>query len=325
MQVLHQLPKIDDPRILAGTETMDDAGVYAIDKNIAIVQTVDVLTPIADDPHTFGQIVAANAMSDVYAMGGKPITGLTIMSYPPDKIDTTTIGSILIGVADKFKEAGAVIIGGHTIKDSEIKCGVAVTGIVKPDSIITNAKAKPGDALILTKPLGTGIISTALKMGKASDDAIKKINQNMSQLNKTACEAMLEIGVSSATDITGFGLLGHALEMAEASRVSMVVDVRRVPIIGEALTLAKQKLFPGGSVKNFEFVKPKVKYAEGIDSEMQMLLCDAQTSGGLLLAIPEEKSEKLLKLLHERGVMQAEIIGAVCDEHHKKIVVEKSG
>jgi selenide,water dikinase len=325
MQVLHQLPKVDDPRILAGTETMDDAGVYAIDKNIAVVQTVDVLTPIADDPHIFGQIVAANAMSDVYAMGGKPITGLTIMSYPPDKIDTKTIGLILTGVADKFKEADAVIIGGHTIKDREIKCGVAVTGIVKPDSIITNAKAKPGDTLILTKPLGTGIISTALKMGKASDDAIKEINQNMSQLNKSACEAMLEIGVSSATDITGFGLLGHALEMAEASHVSMVIDAYRVPIIEEALLLAKQKLFPGGSVKNFEFVKPQVQYAQGVDNEMQMLLCDAQTSGGLLLAVPEEKSAKLLNLLHERGVVSAQIIGAVGDEQHTKIVIEKSG
>ena len=304
---------------------MDDAGVYAINKDTAIVQSVDILTPIADDPYIFGQIVAANSLSDIYAMGAKPLTALTMINYPPDKIDTGTIARILTGIADKLKEAGACIIGGHTIKDSEIKCGVAVTGIVKPDSIITNSKGKPGDALILTKPLGTGIISTALKMGKASDDAIKKINQNMSQLNKAACDAMLEIGVSSATDITGFGLLGHALEMAEASRVSMTIDVHQVPIIEEALTLAKQKLFPGGSVKNFEFVKPKVKYAEGIGSEMQMLLCDAQTSGGLLLAVPDEKSEKLLKLLHDRGVTSAHIIGAVCDEQHKKIVVEKSG
>jgi selenide,water dikinase len=324
MQVLHRLPKFNDPKILVGGEAMDDAGVYEIDKNIAIVQSVDILTPIADDPYIFGQIVAANSLSDIYAMGAKPLTALAIINYPPDKIDTGTIARILTGIADKVKEAGACIIGGHTIKDSEIKCGVSVTGIVKPDSIITNAKAKPGDTLILTKPLGTGIISTALKMGKASADAIKKINHHMSQLNKNACEAMIEIGISSATDITGFGLLGHALEMAEASRVSMVIDAYRVPVIKEAFTLAKQKLFPGGSVKNFEFVKPKVKYAEGIDSEMQLLLCDAQTSGGLLLAVPDEKSEQLLNLLHERGVMQAEIIGAVCDEQYKKIIIEKS-
>jgi selenide,water dikinase len=324
MQVLHQLPKFDDPKILVGGDAMDDAGVYEIDKNTAIVQSVDILTPIADDPYIFGQIVAANSLSDIYAMGAKPLTALTMINYPPDKIDTESIGKILSGVADKLKEAGASIIGGHTIKDSEVKCGVAVTGIVKPDSIITNNNAKPGDALILTKPLGTGIISTALKMGKASVDAIKKINQNMSQLNKIACETMLEVGVSSATDVTGFGLLGHALEMAEASNVSMTIYANQVPIIEETLDYAKQKLFPGGTIKNFEFVKPRVSFTQNIASELQMILCDAQTSGGLLIAVSDRRSSELLSLLIKKGVTSACLIGKVVEPRQKKIYFEKT-
>lgn len=324
MQVLHRLPKFDDPKILIGGEAMDDAGVYALDDNLAIVNTVDILTPISDDPYIFGQIVAANSLSDVYAMGGRPITGLSIISYPPDKIDIEIISTILTGVADKMKEAGACIIGGHTIKDAEIKCGIAVTGLVNPEKIISNSAAHPGDKIIFTKPLGTGIISTAMKTGEASMGAIRKINDSMCQLNKTASEAMLEIGVSSATDVTGFGLLGHALEMAEASNVSMMILAHRVPIFKEALGLAKKKFLPGGSIKNFEFVKPKVEYAQDINAEMQMLLCDAQTSGGLLIAVPDKQSDKLLKLLRKKGAASAQIIGKVVESKEKRIFVEGS-
>jgi len=323
MKVLHQLPKFNDPKLLVGGETMDDAGVYLIDKNIAVVQSVDIFTPIADDPYIFGQIVAANSLSDIYAMGAKPITALSIISFPVDKIDNEIVAEILKGVADKVKEAGAVIIGGHTLKDTEIKCGLSVTGLVAPDKIITNCHAKVGDRIILTKPLGTGIISTALKAGFAPPRAVEEINYFMTQLNRNACDAMVEVGVSSATDITGFGLLGHALQMTEFSDVSMVIDSTEVPIIDEARELAKMSLFPAGSVKNFEFVKPKVNFAENVTQELQMLLCDAQTSGGLFISVPKEKSNNLLKLLFEKGVTSAHIIGEVVDKREKMIYVEK--
>ncbi len=321
MQVLHQLPKFDDPKILVGGTHMDDAAVYKIDENTAIVQTVDILTPIADDPYIFGQIVAANSLSDIYAMGAKPITSLSILCYPPEKIDNKIVNSMLKGAADKVKEAGACIIGGHTLKDTEVKCGLAVTGIVAPDKIVTNSGAKPGDRLILTKPLGTGIISTAIKANLAPTKAINKINNNMCQLNKNACDAMLEVGVSSATDITGFGLLGHVFEMAEASNVSMIIKAPQVPIIEETLEFAKMGLFPQGSIMNFEFVKPNTQFEHNVDAELQLLLCDAQTSGGLLISVPEERSETLLNLLIMKGITSACIIGGVINEKERRIYV----
>lgn len=322
MQVLHQLPKFDDPNILVGGDAMDDAGVYKIDQNLAIVQSVDVLTPIADDPYIFGQIVAANALSDIYAMGAKPLTALCIISYPPDRVKTDVIVKILNGLGNKTKEAGAVIIGGHTLKDVEIKCGLAVTGIVRPDQIITNRNARYGDKLILTKPLGTGIVSTALKANLSPTQAVDKINFYMSQLNRDAAEAMVEFGVSSATDITGFGLLGHAWEMAEMSNVSMKIYHKEVPIIEEAFALAKMSLFPQGSIKNFEFVKPKVNFSERLSEEVRILLYDAQTSGGLLISIANRKASKLLNLLHKKGLSAAKIIGEVIEPKEKRIYVE---
>jgi len=322
MQVLHQLPKFSDPKILVGGEAMDDAGIYAIDEKSALVQSVDILTPIADDPYTFGQIVAANALSDIYAMGAKPLTALSIISYPPDKIDKSVVVQILKGLSDKIKEADAVIIGGHTFRDIEVKCGLAVTGIIKSDRIVPNKNAKPGDKMILTKPLGTGIISTALKAGLATASAIEKVNFFMCQLNKDACEAMLSIGVSSATDITGFGLLGHCLEMAELSDVSMKILSKEVPMIEEAIGLAKMSLFPSGSVKNYEFVKPKVQFKKNITEERQMLLCDAQTSGGLLISVPQKLSNDLLNLLHKKGLISSRIIGEVIEPKGRRIYVE---
>lgn len=323
MQVLHRLVKSDNPKVLVGNAAMDDAGVYAISEDLALVQTVDIITPIADDPYIFGEIAAANALSDIYAMGAKPITALSIISFPADKIDNKTIARVLEGATNKIKEAGAVIIGGHTIKDTEIKFGLAVTGVVKPNKIITNNQARVGDRIILTKPLGTGIISTALKAGLASKAAIKKINFSMTQLNKDACEAMVEVGVSSATDITGFGLLGHALQMAELSEVSMVIHTSKIPIIEEAFKLARSSLFPGGSVKNFEFAKSKIKFAKNISHELQMLLCDAQTSGGLFISVPEKKTDDLLNLLFKKGVVPAKIIGEVIKKGKRSIYIEK--
>ncbi len=321
-QVLSRLPKFTDPKILVGGETMDDAGVYQLRDDLAIVQTVDILTPIADDPYVFGQIAAANSLSDIYAMGAKPLTALCVVSFPVGEVDNETISKMLEGVSAKIKEAEAALLGGHTLKDTEIKCGLAVTGIVAPDKIITNSAAMPGDRLILTKPLGIGIISTALKVVLAPEGAIEKANFYMCQLNKIACETMVESGVSSATDITGFGLLGHTLEMAEFSNVSVKIFAREVPIINEARELAKLSLFPAGSVKNYEFVKPKVQFSKGISEEMQMLLCDAQTSGGLLIAVPNDKSIELLNLLQERGLTSANIIGEVTESKERRIYVE---
>ena len=323
MQVLHQLPKIEDPRILVSGEKMDDAGVFKIDEQTALVQSVDVLTPIADDPYIFGQIAAANALSDLYAMGAQPITALSILCYDPDELENKVVGTMLEGVAEKVHEAGAFVIGGHTLKDVEVKCGLAVTGLAAPDRIITINAAKPGDELILTKPLGTGVISTALKSGVASAHAIEKINDSMRTLNKAACDAMCEYNVVSATDITGFGLLGHALEMAQASTVSLSIAASTVPLFEEAGEYARKKLFPGGTKRNFEFIKPYVMFTDKIPSEKRMLLCDAQTSGGMLLSVAQEYSGDILKFLKEKGVASACVIGRVTQKKEKSIYVEE--
>lgn len=322
MRILHQLPKFDDPKILVGKGHMDDAGVYAIDENLAIVQSVDILTPIADDPYIFGQIVAANSISDIYAMGGKPISALSIVCYPPDEIDNKVVARMLEGICDKVKEADACIIGGHTLKDTEVKCGLAVIGVVKPDKIITNDKASPGDKIVLTKPIGTGIIATALKADLASPEAIGKVNHVMCQLNKNAYIAMIETEVSSATDVTGFGLLGHAVEIAEASNVSMIINARQVPIMSEATDLASRSMYSAGSMKNFEFVKSKTKFARNISHELRMLLCDAQTSGGLLIAVPGEKSSAFLDLLFMKDIKCARIIGEIIEKKERSIYVK---
>jgi selenide,water dikinase len=322
MQVLHRLPKFDDPRILVSGETMADAGVFRIKKDLALVQTVDVLTPITDDPYIFGQIVGANALSDVYAMGGVPLTGLTILAYPPDRIDPQTIGRMLRGLARKVKEAGASILGGHTIKDTELKCGLAVTGLVNPKKMITNSHARIGDQLVLTKPLGTGVISTAGKAGRASRRALLQIQRTMVQLNATASRVMVEVGASSAVDVTGFGLLGHAFQMAEASDVTMVIKASAVPFIEEAHELAKEGLFPGGSVKNYEYAGTRVSFDPRVATETRMLMCDAQTSGGLLIAVAKKRSQRLCELLTKRGVRFASIIGQVVASRSRHLYIE---
>ncbi len=321
MQVLRQLPKFYDPKIIVGGVDMDDAGVYAINDDTAIVQSVDILTPIADDPTIFGQIAAANALSDIYAMAAKPITALTILSYPPKKIGVDTVVEILKGVSEKVKEAGACILGGHTLRNQEIKCGLAVCGIAKPSEIITNGNARPGDKIVLTKPLGTGVISTALKAGCAGSSVVNEMNRVMCQLNRYAAEAMLETGVSSATDVTGFGLLGHAMEMAECSGVSLYINAEQVPIIKGALEFARQGLFPAGSIKNFEFVRDRVDFAQGISEEVQLLLCDAQTSGGLLISVSENRVSTLLEILKKRGIRSVSVIGEVRDAGARRIYV----
>lgn len=320
MQVLHQLPKFDHPNLLLGYDSVGDAGVYALVGDLAIVQTVDVLTPIADDPYLFGQIAAANSLSDIYAMGAKPITALNIIGFPP-KLDLSILEEMINGGISKIKEAGAVILGGHTIKDEELKYGLAVTGIVERNRIITNDKARPGDKLILTKPLGTGVISTALKAGVASESAINKINRSMCELNRKASEVMQKFGVNACTDVTGFGLLGHSFQIAQSSQVGLKIYAREVPIFDEARDYAVQGLFPGGSASNFDYIKPYLECTPSVSRDMQMLLCDAQTSGGLLICSDPEKSAALVDALRAEGIPHAKIIGEVIKSGKPKIYV----
>lgn len=320
-QVLRQIPSFHDPNLLFGFDTLGDAGIYQLSEEIALVQTVDVLTPIADDPFVFGEIAAANALSDVYVMGAIPITALNIIGFPA-KLELSYLSEIIKGGSEKIREAGAVILGGHTIKDDDPKYGLAVTGIVHPQKIITNRGAKPGDVLILTKPIGTGIISTALKADAASDTAIEKINQSMKTLNNVAARTMVELGVNACTDITGFGLLGHALQLAQASGVSLIIEWKEVPIFEEALEYAEQALLPGGTIKNFKFVEPQVEFDAAVNDDWKMILADAQTSGGLLISVEKAKSETLIKLLKNRGVKTARIIGTVCAPMEKSLCVK---
>jgi len=308
MQVLQQLPAFRHPDLLVGGETSDDAGVCRLDSERALVLTVDVLTPIADDPYVFGQIAAANSLSDVYAMGGTPLAALCILGYPVGEVSNETIRKVLAGAWGKVREAGAVIAGGHTTKDVELKCGLAVTGVVHPDRVVTNAGARPGDVLVLTKPLGTGIITTALRANLAPERAIEQANRVMCELNQAAATVMTEFGVNSAT---GFGLLGHAWEMAQAGRVRIEIQASRVPIIPEAFDLARQDLFPGGSVKNYEFMKTRTDFAPSVPEDLRMLLCDAQTSGGLLISLPADRAAHLCDRLCETGVLGSAVIGRV--------------
>jgi selenide,water dikinase len=304
-----------------GIDTVGDAGVYSIDDKRSLVQTVDVLTPIADDPYTFGEIAAANSLSDVYAMGGTPLTALNIVGWP-SKLDTGILARILEGAAGKVKEADAVMIGGHTIRDEEVKYGLAVTGIIETSKLVTANAAKPGDALVLTKRIGTGVISTALKNGKASPDAISAINDSMRVLNRRASGLMMETGVDACTDVTGFGLLGHALVMAEQSKVGMRILVGKVPFFEWARGYAGKALIPGGTKTNLEYASPKVDFAAGVSETDRILLCDAQTSGGLLIAINSTKADSFvnaLRAIPETGACA--IIGEVVSTHPGRISV----
>jgi selenide,water dikinase len=312
LRVLQQLPAFEHPNLLVGGETADDAGVYRLDDERAVVLTVDVLTPIADDPYVFGQIAAANSLSDVYAMGGTPQAALCILGYPVGEIDGETIGKVLAGAWDKVREAGAVVAGGHTIKDLELKCGLAVFGMVHPDRVLTNAGARDGDALVLTKPLGSGIITTALRAGLAPPQAVVEVNRVMCQLNRVAGEAAVEMGANAATDVTGFGLLGHAWEMAQAGGADLVIEAGRVPFVCCAGELARQQLFPQGSIRNYGFMKSRADFADSVSEDTRRLLCDAQTSGGLLISVPTPSADELVSRLRAAGVAAAAVVGSVC-------------
>jgi selenide,water dikinase len=321
MQVLHQIPKLYDPSVIIGYDESDDAAVYKISDDLAIVQTVDYFTPIVDDPYTFGAIAAANALSDIYAMGAKPIMGLNIVGFPIDKLSLDVLIQILQGGADKAKEAGIPITGGHTIDDNEPKYGMVITGLVHPDKIITNSRAKSGDILILTKPIGTGIITTAMKEDIAPKNSADIAVKVMSMLNKSAAECIIEVGVNACTDVTGFGLLGHLHEMISASSVGAVINLQNIPIIQGTWELADDLIIPAGTIRNHEFLNDQVIWDEAISYENQIILCDAQTSGGLLISVPEEKSSILLDSLSKVGTLSHAVIGKIVDDNESKIKV----
>ena len=295
--------------MLVGTETSDDAGVFRLRPDLAIVNTVDFFTPIVDDPYLFGQIAAANSLSDVYAMGGEPKTCLNIVCFPKGKMDIAVLGKILKGGADKVKESGAVIIGGHSIIDEEIKYGMAVTGVIHPDKIFRNVGVQEGDALVLTKPLGTGIISTALKKGKASRESIQAAVNSMAALNDVSSAVMRKFPVHACSDITGFGILGHALGMASGSSVTLVLESAKFPLLHRARRLAEKGYLTGGCKRNSEYLQDKIVIDKGIREGLVQVALDPQTSGGLLIAVAKRHATKLVDDLHLAGVKEAAEIG----------------
>ena len=310
------------PNLIVGLENPDDAGVYQLTDDIALVQTVDFFTPIVDDPFTFGQIAAVNSLSDIYAMGGKPITAMNIVGFPVNKFDISILKEILRGGLEKMAEADVVLVGGHSIDDQELKYGLAVTGLIHPQKVLTKQGARAGDALILTKPLGTGIIATALKGKAASAPAVDRMVKTMTTLNKTASEVAQEIGVHGCTDITGFGIIGHSYEIARASNTAVFLHASSIPVFPEALEYARMGLVPGGAHANRTFYEPFVEYRETISDEMRDILYDPQTSGGLLLSVSREKAESLLEQLNNRGV-RAFMVGEICDNPPGKVIIRK--
>jgi selenide,water dikinase len=312
--------KSTDPNLLIGFNTSDDAGVYKISPELALVQTVDFFTPIVDDPYLYGQIAAANSLSDVYAMGGKPLTVLNVACFSCS-LDPAILAEILKGGEQKIREAGAILLGGHTVTDNEIKYGLSVTGIVDPKKVVTNSGAKAGDVLILTKPIGTGIITTAFKHDFIGEEELEEAATAMSTLNRDASEAMQKIGVNSCTDITGFGLLGHSCEMADGSGVELIIYSSKVPLMKRVLELIGEEFVPGGAYSNMQYFEKWINLDDCIGKANRIALFDPQTSGGLLISVPAENAQILLKELHENNVEWAEIIGEVVEKGSQKNVI----
>lgn len=308
-RVLKKLPDFDDPRILVGVPAGDDAGVYDIGNGQALVQTVDVFTPSVDDPYTFGQIAAANSLSDIYAMGGVALTSLSVIGFPARTLPDSVFQDILKGGCDVMKQARVAVIGGHSINDPEIKAGFAVTGIIKKDKIITNAAVKPGDRLILTKPIGTGIIAFASQLGRASPRMAKHAAKSMTELNKKASELMLKFNAHACTDVTGFGLMGHLTEMASRSKVDIELVWDDIPLLPGVAELAGKSILPGAIERNKESCADRVTITGNLSKELADICYDAQTSGGLLIAVSPKNAAGLLKLLHKSGIKAAAVIG----------------
>ena len=316
-QVLSKLPKQDFSKdILVGYETSDDAGVFSLNDELALVQTVDFFTPIVDEPEVYGQIAAINSLNDIYAMGGMPISALSIVCYP-QKGDWDVLGEIMLGGQKALNNENVVVLGGHSVDDQEMKFGYAVTGVIDPNKIVKNSGAKAGDILILTKPIGTGVISTAIKFNKTDEKVKNKSVETMTTSAREASKVMQEIGANGCTDITGFGLLGHAYEMAKASGVTMNIDSNKVPLLPEVLELIKLKMLTRGDKNNRAYVGETIRFGEKVGNEMQSALFDPQTAGGLLISLEEEKADNFLK-----KVKGSKIIGSVKNFEKKLIDVD---
>ena len=305
-----------------GSNTLDDAAVYRLAPHLALVSTVDFFTPVVDSPIAFGRIAATNAMSDIYAMGGEPILALNILCFSEEQVPNEIVRRILKGGEEKVREAGAFLGGGHSIQDKELKYGLCVTGIVRPDRVVRNSGARVGDTLILTKPLGIGLMTTGMKHGLLKASAIRKVTRVMEDLNWRASQAMMKVRANACTDITGFGLLGHALEVAEASRVALEIDFARVPVMSEAYDMLEAEAIPGGLWANKDFVRSSVTSKQVADRELN-ILCDPQTSGGLLISVDSTKADRLMTLLVRAGVRAARPVGKVLAKGEGHIIVKK--
>ncbi len=321
-EILRYLPLPDDPDILVSIDTQDDAGVYKVNEELALVFTTDFFPPVCSDPYEFGQIAAANSISDVYAMGGTPVIALNIMMFPAAKLPVEAYREILKGGADIASRAGVKIIGGHSIDDYPPKYGMAVVGYIHPREIITNAGARPGNILILTKPLGTGIILAGQRLELTSEDDVNQVKAVMKLLNKSGAEVMRKFGVRAATDITGFGLAGHTLKMARASSVSITLNLKTLPLISNTYSITDQGCIPGAAFRNLEYVENDAHFDNDLDYNLKMIAFDAQTSGGLLMAVQPEKSDEVISELHKKGLKASTKIGFVTEKHEKYLYLE---
>jgi selenide,water dikinase len=310
-----------DENVIVGLDRADDAGVYKISDDLALIQTVDFFTPIVDDPYWFGQIAAANALSDVYAMGGTPKTAMNLVAFPVKEMDLSVLRQIIQGGLDKLTEAEVVLIGGHSIEDKELKYGLSVTGFVHPARVLTKKNLQPGDRLVLTKPLGTGIINTAIKAGMAPADLTDKVTRLMALLNREAAEIMLRFDVHACTDVTGFGLIGHLAEMICGSDMSVRVYSDHIPVIPEALEFASMGLIPAGAYKNREFRESMIEFADTVRRSLQDIMVDPQTSGGLLISTGRDQANALVKAIQDAGISDTAEIGEVLKNPEEKILV----
>jgi selenide,water dikinase len=319
---LQDLPLISDPNLIVGMEHSEDAGVYKLRDDLAIIQTVDFFTPIIDDPYTFGQIAVTNALGDVYAMGGRPLTAMNIVCFPVKKMDISILRRILQGGLDKMREADVLLIGGHSVEDDELKYGLSVTGVIHPEKVLLNRGGRVGDRLLLTKPLGTGIVSTALKGGLAGEDLVAKSTKCMTTLNKKAAGLMSDFpDIHACTDITGFGFLGHVCEMVEDSDVGMVIHASSVPFFPEIREFVEMGVVPGGLHRNRQYRAKMIEVDPACPDWIVDILFDPQTAGGLIIALPELQAEILMKKMHSQGIIEAAIVGEVISEPKGKILV----
>ncbi|MBN1534717.1 MAG: selenide, water dikinase SelD [Spirochaetes bacterium] len=322
--VLKGIALPDDPRVIVGFGTSDDAGVILLDDETALIQTVDFITPLIDDPYEFGRVAACNSLSDVYAMGGTPYSALNIVCFPSDLFGVDVLGEVLRGGTDVCSIAGCRILGGHSVTDKEMKYGLAVTGVVHPRSVIRNRGLCEGDVLLLTKPIGTGIIATAIKAGFAGEEVVGPCVRSMTTLNKKAAELMVDYDVHACTDVTGFGLAGHMGEMLGDDRLSVVLDASAVPLLPGATELAGQGMIPAGRYRNEDYVKDRFSMETGVPREVYDLVFDPQTSGGLLIALPEAQGERLIRSLHDNGISWATIIAGVQKSGTPRILLQRS-